>query len=287
MEILFCFRKKREEFQAMPGAVSMIERLDQAEAAWFYMEKPVRAEGNCVVSALRAGSVLVTDEIPLAEAAKAQGICCIGFQKPDDTSFFGGAEAVVTSLEDLSPEFFLQIHHHFYQLPLVIGETEHLIVRESTREDFKELYRITREEGNDRYTETMQADYHQEQEKFCSYISHVYSYYGFGLWTVLEKNTEKIVGRCGFSVTDDGKTAEPQIELGYLIGREFQGKGYAQEACRAALEYLYRIMEPEAVYAVIHRENQASLRVAEKLGFQILDQINEEYLRFRITERDT
>lgn len=57
-------------------------------------------------------------------------------------------------------------------------------------------------------------------------------------------------------------------ELGYWIGREFWGRGYATEAARAAVQYALEEMTLERVYAKHFARNPQSGRVLEKIGMQ-------------------
>ncbi len=55
-------------------------------------------------------------------------------------------------------------------------------------------------------------------------------------------------------------------EMGWLLGQEFWGKGLATEAAAAILDHgRYRLGLP-TVWALIHRDNKASLAVADRLG---------------------
>ncbi|HEX5402164.1 MAG TPA: GNAT family N-acetyltransferase [Pseudonocardiaceae bacterium] len=55
-------------------------------------------------------------------------------------------------------------------------------------------------------------------------------------------------------------------EMGWLLGRDFWGQGLATEAASAILDHgRYRLGLP-AVWALVHRDNKASIAVAERLG---------------------
>lgn len=57
-------------------------------------------------------------------------------------------------------------------------------------------------------------------------------------------------------------------ELGWLLGRRYWGNGLASEAAAAVLDHgRYRLGLP-AVWALVHRENKASLAVADRLGMR-------------------
>jgi RimJ/RimL family protein N-acetyltransferase len=54
--------------------------------------------------------------------------------------------------------------------------------------------------------------------------------------------------------------------LGWTIGREFWGKGFATEAARAALEYGFDVMRRDHIISLIDPDNGRSIAVAERLG---------------------
>lgn len=62
--------------------------------------------------------------------------------------------------------------------------------------------------------------------------------------------------------------SDRSAELGYWIVREFWGEGYAGEAGRLLCRYAFSNKQRlHRLYAWVHSENAASIRVAEKLGF--------------------
>jgi RimJ/RimL family protein N-acetyltransferase len=85
---------------------------------------------------------------------------------------------------------------------------------------------------------------------------------GFGMWGVEELATGRLAGRVGFHQPDGW----PDFELGWTIGREFWGKGYATEAARAALRHGFHQMGRAHVISLIDPQNIRSVSVALKLG---------------------
>jgi len=57
------------------------------------------------------------------------------------------------------------------------------------------------------------------------------------------------------------------FELGYWIGRDFWGKGFASEAAKAVLQWAESQLRVKAVSAGYFDDNPASARVLEKSGF--------------------
>ena len=107
-----------------------------------------------------------------------------------------------------------------------------------------------------------------------AHIRHAYLFYDFGLWTVIEKQGGQIIGQAGLFVSE---LLDDAVELGYLIGQLYRGKGYAQECGRAILTYAEEVLDLEELHVLIERTNDKSLHVAQKLGFEPYrqDQIHE------------
>ena len=84
---------------------------------------------------------------------------------------------------------------------------------------------------------------------------------GYGFWAV-EEPDGTLVGRVGFVFLEGW----PGPEFGWLIAKERQGRGYATEAAAAALAYGMARWKFPRLVCLIRPENEASIRVAQKLG---------------------
>lgn len=85
---------------------------------------------------------------------------------------------------------------------------------------------------------------------------------GYGQWVAEEKATGTALGRIGLFNPDGW----PGLEVGWALAPEHWGKGYATEGGAAALRYAFDVVGAERAVSLIHPENAASIRVAEKLG---------------------
>ena len=83
-----------------------------------------------------------------------------------------------------------------------------------------------------------------------------------------------IIGTVGFDRTEGG------LDMGYWIARDHWGRGYATEACRAALEVVGAIGH-RRILAGHYVDNPASGRVLRKLGFQETGEISPTLCRAR------
>lgn len=85
---------------------------------------------------------------------------------------------------------------------------------------------------------------------------------GYGVWAVEERASGRLVGHAGLWRPDGW----PGLEVGWLLGRPWQGRGYATEAGRAALAFAFSRLGADRVISVIEPGNESSARVAERLG---------------------
>ncbi len=85
---------------------------------------------------------------------------------------------------------------------------------------------------------------------------------GYGPWAVEERAGGALVGRIGFFEPEGW----PGFELGWVLGREHWGKGYATEGARRALDHAFTALNRDHVISLIRPDNAASIRVAERLG---------------------
>lgn len=95
----------------------------------------------------------------------------------------------------------------------------------------------------------------------------IYQQRGFGLWAVIERETEHTIGYCGLSHFDD-IAGQAETEIGYRLARSSWGRGYATEAACAVRDYGFRTLGLSRLIAIIDPRNTASAKVAEKTGLQ-------------------
>ena len=95
-------------------------------------------------------------------------------------------------------------------------------------------------------------------------------YTGWGYWIAELKSSGEVVGQVGFA--DFKREMEPSIEgepeLGYVFSPTVHGQGIAGEACAAVLEWGDANLDAASYPAIISPGNDASIRLAERLGFE-------------------
>ncbi len=159
--------------------------------------------------------------------------------------------------------------------------TARCLIRETVPGDVDAFYQIYSHPAITEYMEGLYPDVEEERQYVRDYIEKVYTFFGFGVWTVVERESGDVIGRAGFSYREGFD--EP--ELGFIIGVPWQRRGYAEEVCRAVLAYGWSALEFEQVQALVEPGNVPSIKLCEKLGFRKAADVSvgeKEYCRFII-----
>ena len=148
-----------------------------------------------------------------------------------------------------------------------ILETERLYLREMRPADFAALCKILQDEKAMYAYEGALDD--EEVQKWLDRQLSRYQKWGFGLWAVILKETQEMIGQCG--LTMQPWKEEEVLEIGYLFQRDFWHQGYVIEAAKACKDYAFEILDVKEVYSIIRDTNTASKRVAIRNGMSKID----------------
>jgi len=102
-----------------------------------------------------------------------------------------------------------------------------------------------------------------------------YKELSFGLWAVMLKGTDNMIGQCG--LTMQNYSDKQILEVGYLFQKSFWGKGYATEAAVACRDYAFEKLDATEVFSIIRDTNIASQNVAKRNGMAIVDTFIKHY----------
>jgi RimJ/RimL family protein N-acetyltransferase len=141
-------------------------------------------------------------------------------------------------------------------------ETERLRLRMFRQDDLDAYSTICADPEVMRYLGEGKALSRTEAWRQIAMILGHWSLRGFGLWAVEERATGTLVGRIGFFQPEGW----PGFELGWMLRRASWGKGYASEGAGRALAHAFTEMGRDHLISLIRPANQASIRVAERLG---------------------
>jgi [ribosomal protein S5]-alanine N-acetyltransferase len=106
--------------------------------------------------------------------------------------------------------------------------------------------------------------YEETREFMIKMVQHQEKH-GFSSGNVYEKETGLFVGRAGLIYLEMNDN-QPDIEVGYLLHKQFWNKGYATELTKTFLEWGFKHLSVNKLIASVRLENTGSLHVLEKAG---------------------
>jgi RimJ/RimL family protein N-acetyltransferase len=139
--------------------------------------------------------------------------------------------------------------------------TERLQLRMLQESDFEEYAAIHLDAEVTKFTVRAQMT-RMDAWRHLAMIAGHWHLRGFGMWGVFEQSSGALVGRVGFHQPDGW----PDFELGWTIGRNWWGKGYATEAAQRCVAFAFEEMDRDHLISLIDPQNVPSIRVAERLG---------------------
>lgn len=168
----------------------------------------------------------------------------------------------------------------------IIMKTNRLIIREMKPSDLVALCKIMCDE------EVMRAAYEypfkiDQVQAWLNRQLKRYEDYGFGLWAVVLKETNEMIGQCGLTL-QPWKDREI-LEIGYLFQKIYWKNGYATEAAIACRNYAFTVLNANSVYSIIRDSHIASQNVAIRNGMKVIDKdsktfrnVNMQFLLFSV-----
>jgi ribosomal-protein-alanine N-acetyltransferase len=141
-------------------------------------------------------------------------------------------------------------------------ETSRLLLRRFTQDDLDALAELM---SNAQFMRFSTGSFSRAQtEAFLERIFAGYRDRQPSQFAVIHRADKKLIGYCGFfrQIVDDVE----EIEIGYRLDSEYWNQGLATEAARAVRDHAFNDLELDHVISLIHPDNVASRRVAEKVG---------------------
>ncbi|RXM41498.1 GNAT family N-acetyltransferase [Chryseobacterium sp. CH21] len=82
---------------------------------------------------------------------------------------------------------------------------------------------------------------------------------------ITDKETKAVIGDIGVHFLGDENV---QVEFGITLSSSFQGKGYASEALKGIIDYLFNDLHKHRITASVDPANTASIQLMERIGLR-------------------
>ena len=142
-------------------------------------------------------------------------------------------------------------------------ETERLILRKMVLNDAEAVFAYASNSDVSRYTlwETHRSI--EDSRAFLEFATQKYENGGEPDWGIVYRGNGCLVGACGLV---NWEAEHARAEVGFVLSREYWGRGLMSEAVRAILRFGFERMNLNRIEARCIAENAASARVMEKAG---------------------
>jgi RimJ/RimL family protein N-acetyltransferase len=156
-------------------------------------------------------------------------------------------------------------------------ETERLVLRPLTLADLDDMARFVADPETMRFIGEGGAHTREQARATIEWMMDTLERQGFGQLGAERKEDGVLIGRAGLNVWNpenwtitrlDEAQGPVEIEIAYLFGREYWGRGYATEAATAIRDWALRDLGFERLIALIYPDNVRSIAVARKLGMK-------------------
>lgn len=144
-------------------------------------------------------------------------------------------------------------------------QTPRLVLRKLAITDAEDIFAYASDPQVTTYTAW---ETHQSINETYEYLNNfVFQMYrsGKGMnWGIVMKENSKLIGTCSLHTASVHRRAE----LGYVLSRNYWGKGLMTEAAKSVIAFGFHVMQLQRIQAICDVNNVSSARVLEKAEMQ-------------------
>lgn len=154
----------------------------------------------------------------------------------------------------------------------IYTETERLLLREILPTDVDAMFAMDSDPEVHRYLGNNPVKDKEQIRGAIEFIRGQYVEFGIGRWAIVDKKTNQFIGWAGLKyVTEETNGHINYFDLGYRLNKQYWGNGFATEAALACIEYGFKILELNEIYAMVDQENDGSNKIMKKVGFTFIE----------------
>ncbi len=236
--------------------------------------------------------IIIEDSFNGVKAACTARIPVVGYVNPNSgNQDLSKAEILIEGFDEIDSPFLNRVYQRYHNIPLTITDSNRLLIKEIPLEDIPLLLDIYRNPSVNKFLPEIQAaalnTLEDITEMHKSYIDSMYHFYGFGLWGVYLKESERLIGQCGFE--QHLLEGEAVIEIGFLLDSNYHGSGYGIEAVTAVINYAFSNLDINLISALTNPLNHASVCLLLKAGFHYVKTIlkdKKEYSLYTLSKKN-
>jgi len=151
-------------------------------------------------------------------------------------------------------------------MSLIKIETPRLYLRQWKDEDVFAIHAFMQDPQVTYYLQKHELDKLPHLQILAEKAKNTISLHGYGYFVCEHKETGEIIGMIGLNYVDLLAEHFPCYTVSWILKRACWGKGFANEAAHALIQYGFEVLEIPEIYACTTWNNKASERVMERLG---------------------
>jgi len=159
-------------------------------------------------------------------------------------------------------------------------ETERLILREVLATDVAGMFELDSNPEVHKYLGNKPITKKEQAVKAIEHLQQQYKERGIARWAVVHKETNEFMGWSGIKYLTEPEQENGfynVYELGYRFIPKFWGKGYATEAAKAWVDFMFNTTDVKSLCAIADIPNKGSVNVLQKVGFKIMSKFALEW----------
>ena len=145
--------------------------------------------------------------------------------------------------------------------------TPRLTLRPFTQNDDKHLHRIMNEPKIMQFFPNTEPPGMERVQKIIENQLNHWDEHKLGWWAVFQNGQTELIGWNGLQYLPE----TDEVEVGYLLSRQFWGQGLATEGAKASLEFGFKTLGLPQIIGLTHPENTASQNVLKKCGMHYVE----------------
>lgn len=145
-----------------------------------------------------------------------------------------------------------------------IFATKRLLLREIIPDDAGLIYEIFSDPAVTRYYDVETFTQKEQAEQLIRWCANRFKYKDGIRWGIVHSQTNRLIGTCGFH---NWRKSHQRVEMGYELGRQYWGHGFAFEAVNEILRFGFNHLRFNRIEAWAMLPNNASMHLLRKAGF--------------------
>ena len=154
-----------------------------------------------------------------------------------------------------------KIFKTFSNMPTL--NTERLVLRAMHPMDAEDMFDYAKRPEVTKYLLWREHDSIHFTKDYLNYIQNRYALGDFYDWSVIDCESGRMIGTCGFTKID---TANNCAEIGYVLNPDFHRRGFGSEAAKRILKFGFEELGLNRIEARFMQGNEASLALMRSVG---------------------